>query len=90
MHARGIRENLRSSKNVESKAKISERIRVAKSNFLSFVSRILPLAQLISGDLNFKSSKVVPQNQHDVLTNENFLWLTKARWDLISQSDVSS
>ena len=38
----------------------------------------------------FKKSKGAPQSQYILLTDDNFEQMTKARWDLILQRDVSS
>jgi len=85
-----VGENPRGGKNVEFKAKVSEGLVVAKAKVLSLVQRTLPSVQLISEDLYFKKSKGAPQSQYVVLTNDNFQQMAKARWDLISQRDVSS
>ena len=85
-----IRQNPRGGEMVEFTAKISEGLGVAKAKVLSFVQRSLPSAQLISTDLYFKKSKGAPQSQYIVLTEENFLQLTRVRWNLISQRDVTA
>ena len=85
-----IRQNPRGGEMVEFTAKISEGLGVAKAKVLSFVQRSLPSVQLISDDLYFKKSKGAPQSQYMVLTEENFPQLTRVRWNLISQRDVTA
>ena len=85
-----VRENPWGGKLVEFMAKISEGFEVAKAKVLSFVWQALPSAQLMSEYLHFKKSKGASQNQCLVLIDQNFREKMKARWDLMSQRDVSA
>jgi len=84
-----VRQNPRGGEILDFKVKISEGLDVAKAKVLSFVRRTLPAAQLISEDLYFKKSKGAPQSQYVILTDENFVSMTKKRWDLIPLRDVT-
>ena len=84
------RENPRGGQQVDFKTRISEGLGVAKAKVQTFLQRTLPSARLISDDLYFKKSKGAPQSQYILLTDDNFEQMTKTRWDLISQRDVSS
>ena len=74
----------------EFKAKILERLGIAKAKILSYLQRTLPQAKLISEDLFFKKSKGAPQSQYLKLTEENFEAMTRARWNLISRRDCDA
>ena len=85
-----ILQNPRGGKSVEFKMKISEGLGVATAKVLSFVQRTMNSAQLISDDLYFKKSKGAAQSQYIKLTEDNFVAMTRSRWNLISTRDVSS
>ena len=85
-----ILQNPRGGKSVEFKMKISEGLGVATAKVLSFVQRSMNSAQLISDDLYFKKSKGAAQSQYIKLTEDNFVAMTRSRWNLISTRDVSS
>ena len=81
--------NLRGGNNSFFKSKIGDGFGVMKARALTSVQKSIPFSQILSDDTHENPSKGATKSAHRLLNNDNFEELTRFKWKLITQRDVS-